>query len=290
MRLRIAVQKSGRLSEDGFELLKKCGLNITESERRLLYRVSELPMDILTVRSNDIPGFVDEGVCDLGIIGKNTFQEVSLASGRKLNADVILPLGFSKCRLSIAIPDYMSFSSFKDLQGLSIATSYPALLRKYLVEQNVEAEIVKMEGSVEVAPHLEIADAICDIVSTGVTLQANGLIEAEVILKSEAILIGGESLGEEKERIVEQLVKRIIGVLSAKESKYVMLNAPTDNLQSIIDLLPGADLPTIIPLGSSDKSAVHVVCLEPVFWETMEKLKKVGATNILVVPIEKMLR
>ena len=290
MRLRIAVQKSGRLSDDSFELLKKCGLKIIESKRQLLFRVRELPIDILTVRDDDIPGFVDEGVCDLGIIGKNTFQEVSLASKRDLNANTILSLGFSKCRLSIAIPDTMTFNSSKDLQGLSIATSYPALLQKYLTEQNVEAEIVKMEGSVEVAPHLEIADAICDIVSTGVTLQANGLVEAKVILQSEAILIGDKELGKEKEAIVSQLIKRITGVLSARESKYVMLNAPTDNLQKIIDLLPGADSPTIIALGNSGKSAVQAVCLEPVFWETMEKLKEAGATSILVVPIEKMLQ
>ncbi len=289
-RLRIALQKSGKLSKDSFDLLRKCGLSIFESKRQLFCRIQELPIDLLLVRDDDIPAFVSENICDLGIVGENVFKETTFSEEKNIDLKTILPLGFSKCRLSLAIPDTMTFNSVKDLANMKIATSYPGILEQYLKSKNVEAEIVKMEGSVEVAPHLQISDVICDIVSTGSTLEANGLIETETILKSQALLIGRENnMSTEKKDIANKLIKRMKGVISARESKYVMLNAPKAKLEEITALLPGADSPTIMQLENPDKVAVHAVCSEPVFWETMEELKQAGATAILVMPIEKIL-
>jgi ATP phosphoribosyltransferase len=289
-RLRIAVQKSGKLSEGSLDLFRKCGLSISESNRQLLSRIQELPIDILFIRDDDIPYFVSEGVCDLGIVGENVYSESILTSAQSLDLKEVLKLGFSKCRLSIAFPKSVEYNNAKDLNGKKIATSYPKLINTFLQKEKINAEIIKMEGSVEVAPHLKIADCICDIVSTGATLEANGLIERIIVKNSQAILIGRKNhLSEMKIEIIDRLCKRINGVLAAKESKYVMLNAPKSNLTEITNLLPGADSPTVTPLDRDDKVAVHAVCSEPVFWETMEKLKTAGATAILVMPIEKML-
>jgi ATP phosphoribosyltransferase len=289
MRLRIAIQKSGRLAQNSLDLLKRCGLSVNESKRQLLYKVKNFPVDILNVRDDDIPGFVDEGICDVGIIGRNSYEEERLSERGLANVAVLKTLGFSRCRLSIALPENKNFRSASDLQGMTIATSYCALLKDYLQKNNVKADIVKMQGSVEVAPHLMIADAICDLVSTGATLEANGLVEADTVLRSEAILINNNDLNLQKRVVADQLVKRIDGVLSASESKYIMLNTEKKFIKDIVKLLPGAASPTIIPLKDSESCAIHAVCLENVFWQTMENLEKAGAKNILVMPIEKMM-
>ena len=289
-RLRIAIQKSGRLHDQSAEVLRNCGIKFTVNKRSLISRSRNMPIDILLVRDDDIPTFVSEGVCDLGIVGENEYKETTLGNP-DLGLSVKTYLGFSRCDLSIAVPRKMKYEQISDIKSLKIATSYPNILSDYLKENNVEAEIVKMEGSVEVAPHLEIADLICDLVSTGSTLEANGLKEVETILKSQALLIerSSDDQNSDKQKIINKLMKRINGVIMARDSKYVMLNAPKDKIDEITKILPGADSPTIIPLGDGDKVAIHTVCSEPVFWETMESLKKQGATAILVVPIEKML-
>ncbi|MFC1659381.1 ATP phosphoribosyltransferase [Pseudomonadota bacterium] len=289
-RLKIALQKSGKLHEGSVDMLKKCGLRIFDSKKSLFFKIQELPIDILLVRDDDIPGFVSEGICDLGIIGENLFKETILSSKNKLNVTTLSRLGFSRCNLSIAVPQDTKFNNIKDLKGKTFATSYPFILEKYLKKENVKGEVVKMEGSVEVAPRLKISDVICDIVSTGSTLEANGLKEVATILKSEALLIGQkDKMSEEKRNVTDKLIKRIQGVIKAKESKYVMLNAPKSKLKEITKLLPGSDSPTIMELEDKNYIAVHAVCSEPLFWSTMEELKKAGGTAILVVPIEKML-
>ena len=289
-RLRIAIQQKGRLYEKCFDLLQKCGLTIDNSRRKLFSRIKELPIDILYVRDDDIPNFVANGVCDLGIVGENVFKEIHLEAKQELDLEIKFNLGFSKCRLSIAIPEAMEFTSPQNLSGLRIATTYSEILKQYLLQNNVSAEIIKMQGSVEVAPHLKIADLICDIVSSGATLEANGLKEVQTILESQAVLIGNANFSSpEKAEIADKLIKRIRGVLSAKTSKYVMLNAPVEQVEAVAKLLPGVDSPTIVPLENSSKVAIHAVCLEPIFWETMENLKALGCSSILVVPIEKML-
>ncbi|MBN1233894.1 MAG: ATP phosphoribosyltransferase [Candidatus Coatesbacteria bacterium] len=288
-RLRIAMQKSGKLSEGSIDLMKKCGLSVLESKTQLLSRVQELPIDILLVRDNDIPSFVSEGVCDAGIVGENVYKEFILSSNYSKYSRIIEFLGFSRCRLSIAIPENIQYSTLSDLNGLKIATYYTGILKDFLESNNINAEIVKMQGSIEVAPHMNISDAICDIVCTGVSLESNGLKEILTLMKSQAILIGNTEINEDKQQILDKLLKRMKGVLSARESKYIMLNAYRKDLKAITRLLPGAESPTILQLEDQDKVAIHAVCLEPVFWETMEKLKQAGASSILVVPIEKMM-
>lgn len=290
-RLRIAIQKSGRLADSSLDLLRSAGLEISGSKDGLFYRVEDLPIDLLLVRDDDIPGLVGDGVAELGIVGLNVHAEYKASNGGKTPALPIKPLGFSKCRLAIAVPENRPYESAADLQGLRIATSYPGLLRKFLAEAGVEAHIVAMNGSVEVAPRLDIADVICDLVSTGSTLEANGLKAVETILESEAVLIGtARPQTGEKRRTRERLLTRIDGVLASVATKYIMLNAPLASLPQIKKLLPGANAPTVIPLDGSDGIvAVHAVCRESVFWETMEQLKAAGASAILVVPIEKMM-
>ena len=289
-RLRIALQKSGRLSQSCFHLLSQCGLHLSTSKDELFCQVQELPIDLLLVRDDDIPGFVAKDVCDLGFVGKNVFEESLLSAKEEWPIEVVLPLSFSRCRLSLAVPEGAEYNGPQWLEGKKIATSYPAILGKYLEEHGVQSSIVRMEGSVEVAPRLRIAQAVCDIVSTGATLMANGLKEVATIMESQALLIGRSGLSSDKKAISERLLNRILGVLKAENSKYIMLHTPRENLQGIIDILPGAESPTVLQLsGSEDKLAVHAVCREDVFWETMEELKKAGASAILVLPIEKML-
>ncbi len=290
-RLRIAIQKSGRLADSSLDLLRSAGLEISRSRDGLYYRVEDLPIDLLLVRDDDIPGLVGDGIAELGIVGLNVHAEYNAANGAKPAALPIKPLGFSKCRLVIAVPENRPYESAADLQGLRIATSYPGLLKKFLAGAGVEARIVAMNGSVEVAPRLEIADVICDLVSTGSTLEANGLKAVETILESEAMMIGtAQAQTGEKKRTRDRLLTRIDGVLASVATKYIMLNAPVASLPEIKKLLPGANAPTVIPLdGSDDIVAVHAVCRESVFWETMEQLKAAGASAILVVPIEKMM-
>ena len=289
-RLRIALQKSGRLSKKCIELFKKCGLTIESGKRELLSRVTELPIDILYVRDDDITNFVADGICDFGIVGENVFEETSLCLENVRDIEKVIKLGFSKCRLSIAVPGNMKYNTLSDLVDLRIATTYPAILKQYLGQNKISAEVVKMEGSVEVAPHLKIADLICDIVSSGATLDANGLVEKDIILKSQAVLIGKTDIKNKiKREVATKLFARISAVQEAEKSKYVMLNVAKVNLEKVTKLLPGAESPTIVPLANSEKLAVHAVCSEPIFWDTMEALKQAGAQSILVVPIEKML-
>jgi len=289
-RIRIALQKSGRMAEDSMALLRKCGLHIDRSKDQLFCRAKEMPIDLMMIRDDDIPGFVSSGICDLGIVGENVFAEEK-AAGETFAAQILERLGFSFCRLSIAVPDGKAYESLANLQGQTIATSYPALLQKALRDEGVEAKILLMTGSVEVAPRLKIADAICDIVASGATLASNGLHEAEVLIRSEALLIRGQgALSPEKEDIIKRLLRRMRGATQAEDSKYIMLHAPRRQLDDIVGLLPGAESPTILPLqGGGDKVAVHAVCREAVFWETMERLQEAGASAILVLPIEKMM-
>ena len=290
-RLRLAMQRSGRLSDASFELLSKCGLHISRSRTELFCRIEELPIDLLLVRDDDIPGFVEEGVCDLGIVGENVVEEKRRAATDGFKTGTILPLGYARCRLVLAVQEGRPFRDLSDLKGLRIATTYPASLRAMLTAAKVEAEIVVMNGSVEVAPRLHIADAICDIVQTGATLEANGLKPVHTLLDSQALLIGRKDrLTGAKAEIAERLIKRIQGALKASEAKYIMLHAPRSALPAIAKILPGAESPTVLPLESMpDKVAVHAVSRESVFWETMEQLKAAGASAILVLPIEKMM-
>lgn len=289
-RVRIALQKSGRLAEDSLNLLKSCGLHVARSRDELLCRIKELPIDVLLVRDDDIPNFVSSGICDLGIVGENVFNEMK-EQGQGASAKIVERLGFSVCRLALAVPDRGTIKSVEELAGKTIATSYPNLLQKFLAENNVNAKTLVMTGSVEVAPRLKIADAICDLVVSGATLAANSLCELTTILRSEALLIRqSRKLCEEKEAVVQRLLARMRGVIAAGDSKYIMLHTERDKLQGIINLLPGAEAPSVMPLqGDEDKLAVHAVCRETVFWETMEKLKAAGASAILVMPIEKMM-
>ncbi len=290
-RIRIALQKSGRLADDSLGLLRNCGLHVSKGRDRLFCRVKELPIDVLMVRDDDIPGFVADGICDLGIVGENVFAEKKTGENGGVRVAVLDRLGFSRCRLSIAVPEGGKISEVGDLNGAVIATSYPRLLEEFLRRENVQAKPLIMMGSVEVAPRLKIADAICDIVASGATLAANNLREIAVVLESEALLIGAAAgVPEEKASIITRLRARMQGALRADDSKYIMLHADVSALPEIVSLLPGAESPTVLPLqGKKDKVAVHSVCREAVFWETMERLKSAGASSILVMPIEKMM-
>ena len=293
-RLRIAMQKSGRLSDDTQALLKRCGLKLNVSDRRLLAHVSNMPIDIMRVRSSDIPGLVMDGVCDLGIVGDNTLEEEELSRaliGSKNNYIKTTPLNFGGCRFSIAMPEEFEYTGLQCLNGLRFATTYPQLLRRFAKENGINVEFCLLKGSVEVAPRVGLADGICDLVSTGATLEANGLKEVAEVFRSKASLIQrSEPLGNEKQAILDTLLPRIQGVMKAKESKYIMLHAPKDKISEVSALMPGKETPTILPLaGRDDLVAVHVVATETFFWETMEQLKGLGCNSILVMPIEKMM-
>lgn len=293
-RLRIAMQKSGRLSEDTQSLLKRCGLKLNVTDRRLLAHVTNMPIDIMRVRSSDIPGLVMDGVCDLGIVGDNTLEETALEReilGNKADYIRTTGLNFAACHLSIAMPEEFDYRGIESLNGLRFATTYPQLLNRFAKENNIELDFCLLKGSVEVAPRVGLADGICDLVSTGATLEANGLKEVEVIFRSKASLIQtAEPLDEAKQKILETLLPRIQGVMKAKESKYIMLHAPKDKISEVSALMPGTETPTILPLAERDDLvAVHVVATETFFWETMEQLKALGCHSILVMPIEKMM-
>jgi len=293
-RLRIAMQKSGRLSEDTQALLKRCGLKLNVADRRLLAHVTNMPIDIMRVRSSDIPGLVMDGVCDLGIVGDNTLEETALERelmGQKSQYIKTSPLNFGGCRLSIAMPEEFNYQGINSLDGLRFATTYPQLLNRYAKANGINIEFCLLKGSVEVAPRVGLADGICDLVSTGATLEANGLKEVEEIFKSKASLIQTSSpLTTEKQCILDTLLPRIKGVMKAKESKYIMLHAPKDKITEVSALMPGKETPTILPLAERDDLvAVHVVATETFFWETMEQLDALGCNSILVMPIEKMM-
>lgn len=290
-RLRLAVQKSGRLHTDSLDLLKACGIKIKSPKEKLLLHADNFPLDLLFVRDDDIPQLVMDGVCDLGIVGQNVLEESALERGTA-NAYVSeRVLDFGGCRLAIALPEERPYGSIKDLAGLRIATSYPQLTKRYLDQQGVKAEVVTLSGSVEIAPRLGLADVICDLVSSGSTLEANKLRAVETIFKSTAALIrNARPLNAEKAHAFEIILRRLDGVQKAAGTKYIMLHAPKANLPAIRQLLPGSENPTILPLAGDDsKVALHAVCSEDVFWETMDALKKAGASSILVLPIEKMM-
>lgn len=293
-RLRIAIQKSGRLSTESQNLLKAMGLKINMREQRLIAHCENMPIDLLRVRDDDIPGLIMDGVADLGFIGENELEEKELERkrlGEPAEYQMLKRMTFGGCRLSIATTEEFDYQGPKSLDGLRIATSYPELLKRYLDEQGVSFKSVMLNGSVEVAPRAGIADAICDLVSTGATLEANGLKEVQDIFHSKAVLIqSNNTLSDEKQSLIDKLMTRAQGVMQAKESKYIMLHAPKAKLEEVISLLPGAENPTVLPLASTeDVVAVHVVSTEKLFWETMEQLKQLGASSILVLPIEKML-
>lgn len=293
-RLKIAIQKNGRLNNDSMDLLTRCGLKMRASQNSLLCHVENVPIDILFMRDNDIPTLIMDGVCDLGIVGENVLFERSIeckGNSAKKEVETIKKLGFGRCRLSIALPKDKPFNGFDSLQGLRIATSYPHLLEDYLKRHHVKAQTMVISGSVEIAPRLGMADAICDLVSTGRTLDENNLKEVKEVIQSQAVLIKTNTDFQlNKIEIFDLLLRRIESVQKAQESKYIMFHAPKSSLQAIKDILPGCEAPTIMPLeDTNDKVAVHVVSGEGVFWVTLEKLKQAGASSILVLPIEKML-
>ena len=290
-RLRIAIQKSGRLSDGSFELLKNCGLKISRGKDRLYGRVQEMPIDVMLLRDDDIPEFVADDACDIGVIGENVFEEARLTDNFETPAERVMPLGFARCRLMIAGPKEWNYDGAGALNGKRVATSYPGLTRAWFEREGVKARAVMMKGSVEVAPRLKVADAVCDIVSTGATLDANGLKPFATVFESEAILIRHpKAFSAEKQAIFDALLKRINGVITSRDAKYVMMNAPRSAIDAITEYLPGADAPTVLELaGQPDKVAIHAVCRESVFWGQLEELKKLGASAILVLPIEKMM-
>lgn len=283
MKLRIAIQKSGRLSEESLKLLKDCGIDINNSLNKLKAEAHNFPLEIFFLRDDDIPQYVEDGVADIGIVGENVLLE------KNKHVKTVNKLGFGKCRLSIALPKDKKYKSIKDINGLRIATSYSNILSSYLKKQKIKAEIHEISGSVEIAPGIGLADAICDLVSSGSTLLTNGLKEVEVILKSEAVLISHKNLGKQKNEILDKLLFRIQSLKSARHNKYILLNAPDNKLDAICKILPGMKSPTILPLATKGWSSVHSVLQEDQFWEIIEKLKANGAQGILVVPIEKMI-
>ncbi len=291
-RLRIAVQKSGRLLEDSTELLKKCGIKLLKSKDQLFCRAQDFPLDVYFVRDDDIPAFVSSNTCDIGIVGQNVLVEEQLTRNdddiKSINQ--VLELGFGRCRLSLAVPYDFEYSGIDVLNNKSIATSYPGILQDYLDQKNVKAKIIEMSGSVEIAPRINMATAICDLVSTGGTLATNGLEEVEVMMQSQAVLIEGNNISAAKQEILNRLLTRIKGVNEARASKYIMLHAPRNAIDDIKNVLPGAESPTILDIqGRDDMVAIHAVCNEGVFWDTMEELQAKGASSVLVLPIEKML-
>jgi ATP phosphoribosyltransferase len=293
-RIKIAVQKSGRLTEHSLELLVRCGLSYSRGKDQLICFGENMPVDVLLVRDDDIPRLVQEDICDLGIVGMNIIEERRLEFVDQGKTELFQEIGgldFGQCRLSFGIPDGTRYEGPKSLDGKRIATTYPRILKAFLARHGVTAQIISFSGAVEIAPSLGKADLICDLVSSGATLRAHQLYEAETILESRAALIQTPaSIRADKAQWLQRLLQRIQGVLQVKESKYIMLHAPRSALKEIRALLPGSESPTIIPLeGRDDKVAVHAVCRENVFWETLEQLKEAGASSMLVLPVEKML-
>ena len=281
-KLRIAIQKSGRLNEDSLKILKDAGVSIDNGKEQLKASARNFPVDVLYLRNGDIPQYLRDGVVDVAILGENVLVEKGkdIIRGEKL--------GFSKCRVSLAVPKSMKYNGIQDLEGKKIATSYPNTVKEYLAKKGITADLHIINGSVEIAPNIGLADAICDIVSSGSTLFKNNLKEAEVMLKSEAILAISPKISEERQQILDQLQFRIKSVLNARTSKYILLNAPNEKLDDIIRLLPGMRSPTVLPLAEEGWSSIHTVINEERFWEVIDELKQQGAEGLLVVPIEKM--
>ncbi|MEZ5009589.1 MAG: ATP phosphoribosyltransferase [Chitinophagales bacterium] len=281
--LRLAIQKSGRLSEKSLEIIAECGISFNNSTKRLVAKCSNFPLEILYLRDDDIPGYVADGVADIGIVGENVLLE------KEKNVTVVKKLGFSKCRLSLAIPRGEDYNNVHDMEGKYIATSYPNILKNYFKEHGVKADVHEISGSVEIAPAINLADAICDIVSTGSTLIGNGLKEVEVVMRSEALLFSTANLDADKQAILDQLVFRIESVNKARKNKYIVLNAPEQAISTILQILPGMKSPTVTPLAEDNWYSVSSVIAEDQFWEIIEQLKAAGAEGILVMPIEKMI-
>ncbi|MCZ2394336.1 MAG: ATP phosphoribosyltransferase [Chitinophagales bacterium] len=282
-KIKLAIQKKGRLSEKSLELIDECDISFPNSAGRLMTAAYDFPIEILFLRDDDIPGYVEDGVADIGIVGENVLVE----SAKEV--DLVTKLGFGRCRLSIAIPRGVAYNGISDLNGKAIATSYPRLLRKYLTENQVLAEIHEISGSVEIAPSIGLAEGICDIVSTGSTLLSNGLKEVEQIFSSEAVLIRNKNLSAAKQEILDKFMFRMTSVRKAKKNKYILLNAPNEKLEEIISLLPGLSSPTVQSLAREGWSSVHSVIQDQDFWEKIEQIKSAGAEGILIMPIEKLI-
>ena len=281
--IRIAVQSKGRLYEDTMNLLKEAGIKVSPSKRTLLVQASNFPLEILYLRDDDIPQTVASGVADFGIVGENEFVE------KNEDADIVKRLGFSKCRLSLAIPKNIEYKGVEWFNGKKIATSYPVILKQFMDKSGINVDIHVIQGSVEIAPGICLADGIFDIVSSGSTLVSNNLKEVEVVMKSEALLIANKNLDDEKKSVLNELLFRIDAVMAAEDKKYVLMNAPTENVKEIIKVLPGIKSPTIMPLATEGWSSIHTVLDEKRFWEIIGQLKQLGAEGILVLPIEKMI-
>jgi ATP phosphoribosyltransferase len=282
-KLRIAIQKSGRLSEKSLDLLKEAGISLNNGSRKLRSVAQTFPLEVIYLRDDDIPQYVEDGVAHIGIVGENEYAE------KECNVDLVERLGYSRCRLSIAIPKTETFKGLEDLQGKRIATSYPVILQNYLGEHGVSADVHVLSGSVELAPSIGVADAIFDIVSSGSTLISNGLKEVETVMKSEAVIVANREMDEDIKAILADLLFRIRSVMAASSNKYILLNAPNEHLQEIIDVIPGMKSPTVMPLAEEGWSSVHSVLSEKTFWEVIDQLKELGAQGILVIPIEKMI-
>ena len=283
MNLKIAIQKSGRLHEESVKLLNDCGIGVKNGNSQLKSVADNFPLEAYFLRDDDIPQYVEDGVAHVGIVGANVVHE------KNKEIDIVESLGFSKCRLSIAVKKTDAYKDSKFLEGKKIATSYPFLTQKFLNENKINAEIHEISGSVELAPGIGLADVVCDLVSSGSTLFMNGLQEVQTILQSQAVLIKSKELNADQQKILDQLVFRIRAVRKAKKNKYILLNAPNDSLDKIIKLLPGMRSPTVLPLATSGWSSVHSVLNEDEFWEKIEQLRAAGAEGILVIPIEKMI-
>ncbi|WP_312751602.1 ATP phosphoribosyltransferase [Epilithonimonas hominis] len=282
-KLKLAIQKNGRLSEKSLKLLEECGIKISNGTRKLKAVSSNFSLEILFLRDDDIPQYVEQGVADIGIIGLNEVLE------QKKNIDLVQKLGFAQCRLSLAIPKEENYNGIQYFENKKVATSYPEILSNYFQKNNINAQIEKIGGSVEIAPGIGLSDGIFDIISTGSTLLTNGLKEVETVLESEAVLISSQNLSDENLELLKKLLFRINAVKEASESKYILLNAPNENLEKIINLLPGMKSPTVLPLAESGWSSIHSVIKEDKFWDVIENLKKEGAQGILVLEIEKMI-
>ena len=282
-KLKIAVQKSGRLSEKSIQLLQECNIKLTNGNRKLISVSSNFPIEILYLRDDDIPQYINDRVADIGIVGENEMLE------KDYPLTIYQRLGFAKCRLSLAIPKTENYQSINYFQNKKIATSYPSILKTFLKENNINAEIHQISGSVEISPSIGLADAIFDIVSSGSTLISNGLKEVEKVINSEAVIIGNKNLESQKAKILEDLLFRIRAIQTANSNKYILLNAPKNKLNEIIEVIPGMKSPTIMPLAEDDWYSLHSVVNEDKFWEIIDKLKNAGAQGILVVPIEKMI-
>lgn len=280
--LKLAVQKSGRLSDSSLKLIKECGITFPTRIASLKAQAFNFPVEFLYLRDDDIPGYVSDQVADVGIVGENVLLE------KTDDLEVVKKLGFSKCRLSIAVPREFDYQNIQSLEGLNIATSYPKILSSFLNKHGVSVDIHEISGSVEIAPSIGLAEAVCDIVSTGSTLLSNGLTEVEIILKSEAVLVARPDLTGSQRKILDQLLFRISAVQAANSNKYILLNAPNEAIQKIIELLPGMRSPTVLPLAQEGWSSLHSVVNEDDFWEVIENLREAGAEGILVIPIEKM--